>query len=848
MNVVILGKRTECGDSAAKRLYCGYNGNERLELHVTETRNRIEVAKTFFEKAGVLSGRIDLIHVDFNGLPSLNCCEYAMHLGIPYVLCLLPCEGGRAFSADWEKRYFEWFAKRSLLTIIPDSNLNLSENLPIVVVGCDGRLDDLIFKEILCRMKDWSPVPIYDSMDLLQCGDPKCLGNLRIAVNHLGDSDNSLRLLSYGGQGMVYTMHSKRLRRDVAIKVPNYPKRRPERYQTMERTLLKEARLLKQCNDLGSKCVPTFRGCDPSGKYVARDFIDGRCLSEILKTHHTFLATGSQILGGYVDATEELFHVFHDLMGVVIKDYKARNIILSETTNGLVFYLVDLGSCLTEKEIPFKSTDNRPKLGGGDFLHWAPEVLLNQFKQCDRRLDYFSFGVTCFRIITGDHPYSNTEPDPGRVRGRYEIEYRIAVKKLESSEAARNIDPDLLRFIVDSLNPDCLKRPRKWYRPKMVDRKEILEQLHMTVQERLEKNHGLDTSICKVAADKPAFILSSYCAWLVGQCLLNNIHHLYFLSRDGFILRKITEIFAQKMDLDLQCDYLYASRQSTRILSIKTIDQDALKWLRKKPKGGTVTLGLILKRLALDDDPVIRAILKDLQMGPETTEADKITAFLGDGRFLNRVRAYVRREKRIARRYFETSGLLDNTLNRFALVDLGWQGRIPLAIRKTLGLRQLMVFYFGNLNPEGDPAIDIRAMLFNKQVRTDWFDFFDNTIATDFVEIMASADHKTLLHYGDLCEFLPENVKDVALAEWGISEYHRTILAYANALGADDINRLDGIADRELVFQKIKELTLSPSSMERKVFGDYPYCSEQTDSLKRPFRTTMGQFFLGNME
>ena len=465
--------------------------------------------------------------------------------------------------------------------------------------------------------------------------------------------------------------------------------------------------------------------------------------------------------------------------------------------------------------------------------------MLGEFDRCDRKLDYFSFGVTCFRILTGNYPFSNSQANPDRVRGTYEAEYRIAADKLTDAVATSDVDKALLRFIIDSMNPDCSKRPGKWFHPWIGVREKRLALLHTKNMENLEKKHLLESPMRKVAADKPAFVLSSYCAWLVSQCQSRNIGRLFFLSRDGYTLKKITEIFVRKLNLDVRCEYLYASRQSSRIIGIETLDGAVLKWLTKKPKGGTVTAGLVLKRLSLDDDSKIGTLLEQFGMTSETADEEKISALLQDERMQKRILSHVRREKRIAQQYFKESGLTDHSSGRFALVDLGWQGRIPVAIKETLGLRQLTVFYFGYLNPEDIPALDTRTWLFDNHVRADWFSFFDDTIATDFVEIMATADHRTLLHYGELPDSLPEDDKDDDLAAWGVTEYHHAILAYADALSPEDIKRLDGIENRELVFQAVKALTLSPSFEETAVCGSFPYCPEQTDSLKCPFRTKM---------
>ena len=60
-------------------------------------------------------------------------------------------------------------------------------------------------------------------------------------------------------------------------------------------------------------------------------------------------------------------------------------------------------------------------------------------------------------------------------------------------------------------------------------------------------------------------ILYSYVDWILKQAVGRGINHLYFIARDGFILKQVGEIIANTKGYDICMHYLYGSRSSWRI-------------------------------------------------------------------------------------------------------------------------------------------------------------------------------------------------------------------------------------------------------------------------------------------
>ena len=60
-------------------------------------------------------------------------------------------------------------------------------------------------------------------------------------------------------------------------------------------------------------------------------------------------------------------------------------------------------------------------------------------------------------------------------------------------------------------------------------------------------------------------VLFPYVQWLLEQCQLMRIYRLYFIARDGYILKKIADIIIAAWHLPIETHYFYASRRSLRM-------------------------------------------------------------------------------------------------------------------------------------------------------------------------------------------------------------------------------------------------------------------------------------------
>lgn len=76
-------------------------------------------------------------------------------------------------------------------------------------------------------------------------------------------------------------------------------------------------------------------------------------------------------------------------------------------------------------------------------------------------------------------------------------------------------------------------------------------------------------------------ILTQYVEWILMQSIEKKIKRLYFIARDGFILKEIADIIIARTGWNLETNYIYGSRKAWRMASVceKNCDiEELLNW------------------------------------------------------------------------------------------------------------------------------------------------------------------------------------------------------------------------------------------------------------------------------
>ena len=151
-----------------------------------------------------------------------------------------------------------------------------------------------------------------------------------------------------------------------------------------------------------------------------------------------------QVLAGVADA--------HD-QGVVHRDMKPENIFLSNDGGGKAHARVlDFGVAKAiSGDLAAKSKElTVANMMLGTPLYMSPEIVRR--RPTDKRVDIFSFGVTCYCLVSFHHPWQGEI-----LNGRAALHHDTS-PPTDLMERCPNVDPRLSRAIMNALNPKVDER------------------------------------------------------------------------------------------------------------------------------------------------------------------------------------------------------------------------------------------------------------------------------------------------------------------------------------------------------------------------------------------------------
>ena len=190
------------------------------------------------------------------------------------------------------------------------------------------------------------------------------------------------------------------------------------------------------------KVVETFEvGTSTKGQPVLiMEYIGGPSLQNIIVQKQEEHVTGKR-LRMIRDMAEALRYVHQKEF--IHRDICPRNFIC--TPGNELTKLIDFGLSVPATA-PFKAPGNRT----GTPLYMSPEIVRR--RPTDKRVDVFSLGVTCFCLITFEHPWQNDT-----LNGRAALHHDTSPPKAIESICPR-VDPKVGKAVMQALHPDVEQR------------------------------------------------------------------------------------------------------------------------------------------------------------------------------------------------------------------------------------------------------------------------------------------------------------------------------------------------------------------------------------------------------
>jgi eukaryotic-like serine/threonine-protein kinase len=200
--------------------------------------------------------------------------------------------------------------------------------------------------------------------------------------------------IATGGMGAVYKARDTELGRDVALKVlPPNMAAKPNMLERFKREAINAARLRHEnivtLYDWG-KVKDTY--------FLALEFVEGIDLGEYINRKGRLDPEEARLIA--IQAAHALNHAFQN--GLVHRDVKPSNFLVSRPNGGLLVKLTDMGLSRATDDEDFRVTRAGTTVGTVDYM--SPEQARDS-GAADIRSDLYSLGCTLFHMLTGQPPF-----------------------------------------------------------------------------------------------------------------------------------------------------------------------------------------------------------------------------------------------------------------------------------------------------------------------------------------------------------------------------------------------------------------------------------------------------------
>ena len=366
------------------------------------------------------------------------------------------------------------------------------------------------------------------------------------------------------------------------------------------------------------------------------------------------------------------------------------------------------------------------------------------------------------------------------------------------------------------------------------------------LQDRPANQH--EATIAGIAGSLISPIITFYAMWILREARKRGLQRLYFVARDGYLVKKVADALIQALGLRLESRYLYGSRQAWHLPAITDFSADSLSWLFEKTR--TLTLRIILGRLQTAPEDMSENLISlgwpsskwDRHLDDESLSRLR-EDLLGSADFRGFVEKLVESKRETTVRYLQQEGLFDPT--PWAIVDLGWHGRLQHSLEKLLVTKQptrTVGLYFGLYSDSPALAQLQTASYLNCDLRSPP-PSKDIPSLVFLMESFCTAPHGSTVGYhrqtdGNVAPKCREQGFE-PLEKWGISTVHATVETFAKRLGELRLN--DGILEwdaKPALFQILGAFSRNPLAAEARAWGAFPYEDEQAGSVRE--RLTKG--------
>lgn len=330
-------------------------------------------------------------------------------------------------------------------------------------------------------------------------------------------------------------------------------------------------------------------------------------------------------------------------------------------------------------------------------------------------------------------------------------------------------------------------------------------------------------------------VMLSFSAWIISYAQKNKIKDLYFLARDGEIIKKSVDILLKKLNINyIETHYLLASRRAVRVASLDNTEQ-----LHEEISSFIKDVSSSQKKVDLREYLSLRFGLNK-EILEQLDGSDKLEEWSQDFDFLSKwlksphvseaIFANAKKEREIYLNYLNSMGLNSNSAN-VAFIDIGHSGSLQCSLVNMLGLSHTHGLYFATYSDIDEKLGKLEGQ---HHSRGYYRNSFDKTNRDDFyiknaliIEALFLNDKTTFMHFNHAISndfnpvYLGKDQKDRLIfnrkihrgVEAYITDYITVILEITPQVTASSF-----VLDMNDICLDLKEYLENPSSKDVEVF------------------------------
>ena len=335
-------------------------------------------------------------------------------------------------------------------------------------------------------------------------------------------------------------------------------------------------------------------------------------------------------------------------------------------------------------------------------------------------------------------------------------------------------------------------------------------------------------------------LLFHYVWWVLREAQKRQIHTLYFLARDGYLLYRMAKLFCKRYSLPIVCKYFFCSRASLRMPTYWLIGEEAYTLLFAN--GYRVSLNSLLQRAECTEEEknmVCRAcrlekldrqtLLSKVQLG------ELKDLLQNNSVFRKLIEKKSHQSYKAAVKYLQQEGLFFQ--ENVALVDSGWGGSIQRSIRQLLTSAgycgRVTGFYFGMFEkPKSTEDGEYLTWFFSAEGKA----FRKIPFNPNLFEILLSAPHGMTIRYKQengkaFPVFLKNQMPETELEK--VKSNVRLVLDYTSAqLRNVSFDRFPKKIIQKNAEKLIWRYMAHPTRQEAEYYGNLLFCDDISDGYQ----------------